>query len=94
MNVPDADDLHLRELARLRRVRDRMDREYARPLDVEALARGVLPGIRGLEEPEAGLPLTAAHAAARPLEGASIGLVHAVGLDGHHASLVLARAEE
>jgi AraC-like DNA-binding protein len=32
---------HLRELARLRRVRDRIDREYARPLDVEALARGV-----------------------------------------------------
>ena len=31
----------LRDLARLRRVRDRMDREYARPLDVEALARGV-----------------------------------------------------
>ena len=27
-------------LARLRRVRDRMDREYAQPLDVEALARG------------------------------------------------------
>jgi transcriptional regulator GlxA family with amidase domain len=32
---------HLRDLALLRRVRDRMDREYARPLDVEALARGV-----------------------------------------------------
>ena len=32
---------HLRDLARLRRVRDRMDREYAQPLDVEALARGV-----------------------------------------------------
>jgi AraC-like DNA-binding protein len=31
---------HLHELARLRRVRDRIDREYARPLDVEALARG------------------------------------------------------
>jgi transcriptional regulator GlxA family with amidase domain len=31
---------HLRDLARLRRVRDRMDREYERPLDVEALARG------------------------------------------------------
>jgi AraC-like DNA-binding protein len=31
---------HLRDLARLRRVRDRIDREYARPLDVEALARG------------------------------------------------------
>jgi AraC-like DNA-binding protein len=31
---------HLSDLARLRRVRDRIDREYARPLDVEALARG------------------------------------------------------
>ncbi|MGW7519101.1 helix-turn-helix transcriptional regulator [Streptomyces sp. NPDC054796] len=31
----------LSDLARLRRVRDRIDREYARPLDVEALARGV-----------------------------------------------------
>ena len=29
----------LKDLARLRRVRDRMDREYERPLDVEALAR-------------------------------------------------------
>jgi transcriptional regulator GlxA family with amidase domain len=33
--VPD-----LQDLVRLRRVRDRMDREYAQPLDVEALARG------------------------------------------------------
>jgi AraC-like DNA-binding protein len=32
---------NLRELALLRRVRDRMDREYREPLDVEALARGV-----------------------------------------------------
>jgi AraC-like DNA-binding protein len=31
---------HLRDLARLRRVRDRIDREYAQPLNVEALARG------------------------------------------------------
>ncbi|MEU2155363.1 MULTISPECIES: helix-turn-helix transcriptional regulator [unclassified Streptomyces] len=31
----------LKDLALLRRVRDRMDREYAQPLDVEALARGV-----------------------------------------------------
>ncbi|WP_142000687.1 helix-turn-helix transcriptional regulator [Amycolatopsis cihanbeyliensis] len=31
----------LSDLARLRRVRDRIDREYAKPLDVEALARGV-----------------------------------------------------
>jgi AraC-like DNA-binding protein len=29
----------LRDLARLRRVRDRIDREYAQPLDVESLAR-------------------------------------------------------
>jgi AraC-like DNA-binding protein len=29
----------LGDLVRLRRVRDRMDREYAQPLDVEALAR-------------------------------------------------------
>ncbi|MEV5707970.1 helix-turn-helix transcriptional regulator [Actinoallomurus sp. NPDC052274] len=32
---------NLSDLARLRRVRDRIDREYAQPLDVEALARGV-----------------------------------------------------
>jgi AraC-like DNA-binding protein len=30
---------HLQDLARLRRVRDRIDRDYAKPLDVEALAR-------------------------------------------------------
>jgi AraC-like DNA-binding protein len=30
---------HLSDLALLRRVRDRIDREYAQPLDVEALAR-------------------------------------------------------
>jgi AraC-like DNA-binding protein len=30
----------LRDLAQLRRVRDRIDRDYALPLDVEALARG------------------------------------------------------
>jgi AraC-like DNA-binding protein len=34
-----AEGQHLEDLARLRRVRDRIDREYARPLDVEALAR-------------------------------------------------------
>ncbi|WP_425147020.1 helix-turn-helix transcriptional regulator [Deinococcus sp.] len=32
---------HLRDLARLRRVRDRIDRDYAQPLNVEALAQGV-----------------------------------------------------
>ena len=35
-----ASEPHLADLARLRRVRDRIDREYAQPLDVEALARG------------------------------------------------------
>jgi AraC-like DNA-binding protein len=34
-----ADAHRLRDLARLRRVRDRIDREYAQPLDVESLAR-------------------------------------------------------
>ena len=34
-------DEHLRNLARLRRVRDRIDREYTKPLNVEELARGV-----------------------------------------------------
>ena len=34
-----SDDQRLRDLALLRRVRDRMDREYDQPLDVEALAR-------------------------------------------------------
>ncbi|MEW9550694.1 helix-turn-helix transcriptional regulator [Nonomuraea sp. NPDC050783] len=43
-NRPASDDAarqRLRNLALLRRVRDRIDREYAQPLDVEALARGV-----------------------------------------------------
>lgn len=34
-----AAEQRLRDLATLRRVRDRIDREYARPLDVSALAR-------------------------------------------------------
>jgi transcriptional regulator GlxA family with amidase domain len=36
-----ADEQRLRDLRLLRKVRDRMDRDYAEPLDVEALARGV-----------------------------------------------------
>lgn len=35
-----AESQQLRDLALLRGVRDRIDREYAQPLDVEALARG------------------------------------------------------
>lgn len=41
MTTKPGSELHLRDLARLRRVRDRIDREYAQPLDVEALANGV-----------------------------------------------------
>ena len=39
MTTRRAEEEHLRDLAWLRRVRDRIDREYAQPLDVEALAR-------------------------------------------------------
>jgi AraC-like DNA-binding protein len=39
--VKAVDESRLRELVVMRKVRDRIDREYARPLDVEALARGV-----------------------------------------------------
>ncbi len=38
---PSAREQRLRHLALLRKVRDRIDRDYAQPLDVEALARGV-----------------------------------------------------
>lgn len=41
MTSRPADAQHVRDLALLRRVRDRIDRDYAQPLDVEALARGV-----------------------------------------------------
>ncbi len=40
MSRDPATDTRLRDFARLRRVRDRIDREYARPLNVEELARG------------------------------------------------------
>ena len=40
MTRSTADDQRMSDLAQLRRVRDRIDREYAQPLDVEALARG------------------------------------------------------
>ncbi len=40
MTSTTVESQRLRDLARLRRVRDRIDREYAQPLDVEALARG------------------------------------------------------
>ncbi len=40
IDEPTRSEDRLRELVSLRRVRDRIDREYAKPLDVEALARG------------------------------------------------------
>lgn len=39
--MTSADTPRVRELALLRRVHDRIDRDYAEPLDVETLARGV-----------------------------------------------------
>ena len=39
MDVTNGKPQHLDDLARMRRVRDRMDRDFAEPLDVEALAR-------------------------------------------------------
>ncbi|RZQ66046.1 helix-turn-helix transcriptional regulator [Amycolatopsis suaedae] len=41
MTSSSAESQRLRDLALLRRVRDRIDREHAQPLNVEALARGV-----------------------------------------------------
>ena len=41
MTSRPAEDQRLRDLALLRRVKDRMDREYDQPLDVAALAAGV-----------------------------------------------------
>ena len=41
MTTSPAEEQRLRDLKLLRRVKDRIDRDYAQPLDVEALARGV-----------------------------------------------------
>ncbi|WP_329740848.1 helix-turn-helix transcriptional regulator [Dyella sp. A6] len=41
MTREPASAVQLRDLARLRHVRDRIDREYARPLNVDVLARGI-----------------------------------------------------
>lgn len=41
MNLGRGEAQRLRDIAVIRRVRDRIDREYAKPLNVEALARGV-----------------------------------------------------
>jgi 3-oxoacyl-[acyl-carrier-protein] synthase II len=62
---------------------------------VETIAGGVLPGIAGLERPEAGLPLGGLSASSRRLAPASRrrALATAVSADGHCAALVLGAPE-
>ncbi len=60
---------------------------------VESLRAGVLPGIRSLEEVEAGLPLSGLAAESRQISGAC-GLIDAVGLDGNVAALVIEASAE
>ncbi len=55
---------------------------------IESLRAGVLPGIRGLEEPEEALALSGLSAGARQISG-SRGLIDAVGHDGNVAALVV-----
>jgi AraC-like DNA-binding protein len=61
----------LRDLAWLRRVRDRIDREYAQPLDVEALARGADMSAghlsRNAPRATAGMPSCVAKQVTRPI---------------------------
>ncbi|WP_055422212.1 helix-turn-helix transcriptional regulator [Streptomyces pactum] len=72
----------LLDLARLRRVRDRIDREFARPLDVEALARdaGMPPGQLARQFREAYGQSPYAYLTARRVEHAMVLLRH-----GDHA---------
>lgn len=57
---------------------------------IETMRAGRVPGIRGLEQVEDELPVAAGNRETRSAEIA-VGLVHAVGFDGHHATLVLSR---
>ncbi|MGV4887067.1 AraC family transcriptional regulator [Streptomyces sp. NWU49] len=68
----------LSDFARLRRVRDRIDREYARPLDVEALARGagMAPGHLGRRFRLAYGRSPYAYLTARRVERATVLLLH------------------
>ncbi|MCA2228190.1 hypothetical protein [Nonomuraea aurantiaca] len=67
MTSSPAAERHLRDLARLRRVRDRIDREYAQPLDVEALARGAHMSAGHLSRATAGMPPCVAKQVTRPV---------------------------
>ena len=55
---------------------------------IESMRGGVLPGVRGLDELEAGLELAGLDAEAREIS-ARVGLVNTVGLDGNVAALVV-----
>lgn len=55
---------------------------------IESMRRGVLPGVRGLEQPDAALPLDGVSAQPREISGRR-GLVDAVGLDGNVGALVV-----
>ncbi|MCP3963364.1 MAG: hypothetical protein GY719_36460 [bacterium] len=59
---------------------------------LESLRSGVLPGIRGLEEPEEGLGLEGLSPRAREIE-TRLGLIDAVGLDGNVCALVIERID-
>ncbi len=59
---------------------------------VTAMAGGVLPGVRGLAERDAALPLAAASPVSHEIEMRR-GLVHALGFDGNTCALVVDRGE-
>ena len=60
---------------------------------IESMRRGLLPGIRGLEQIEEGLPLCGASAEPRKIS-ARRGLIDAVGLDGNVAALIIETGAE
>lgn len=51
---------------------------------------GTVPGIRGLDTIEAGLPIDPENGWTRPLD-AQVGLVHAASMDGQHVALVIGK---
>ncbi len=61
---------------------------YATIALIESMRTGMLPGVRGLDEPDTSLPLDGLSAEPREISG-TIGLVDAVGLDGNVAAMVV-----
>ena len=59
---------------------------------LESMRTGLFPGVRGLREPEDGLPLSGLSPESRQIE-ARRGLVDAVGLDGNVCALVIERLD-